>query len=71
MANAVWEHFDGFCEESLNPRDIASGILLIEEAGGEFLIVMIQKSSSNNRRFVQTTRLFIRNCCKSWIKITN
>ncbi|MBP9665381.1 MAG: histidinol phosphatase, partial [Pyrinomonadaceae bacterium] len=27
--------FDGFWEEGLNPWDVAAGVLLIEEAGGQ------------------------------------
>ncbi len=34
MAYVACGRFDGFCEEGLNPWDVAAGVLLIEEAGG-------------------------------------
>ncbi|MFN0279020.1 MAG: inositol monophosphatase family protein [Pyrinomonadaceae bacterium] len=35
MAYVACGRFDGFWEEGLNPWDIAAGVLLIEEAGGQ------------------------------------
>jgi myo-inositol-1(or 4)-monophosphatase len=35
MAYVACGRFDGFWEEGLNPWDVAAGVLLIEEAGGE------------------------------------
>lgn len=35
MAYVACGRFDGFWEEGLNPWDVAAGLLLIEEAGGE------------------------------------
>ena len=34
MAYVACGRFDGFWEEGLNPWDMAAGVLLIEEAGG-------------------------------------
>jgi myo-inositol-1(or 4)-monophosphatase len=35
MAYVACGRFDGFWEEGLNPWDMAAGVLLIEEAGGQ------------------------------------
>ena len=35
MAYVACGRFDGFWEEGLNPWDVAAGLLLIEEAGGQ------------------------------------
>ena len=35
MAYIACGRFDGFWEEGLNPWDMAAGVLLIEEAGGQ------------------------------------
>jgi len=44
MAYVACGRFDGFWEEGLNPWDMAAGVLLIEEAGGQI-------SSYNNAKF--------------------
>jgi myo-inositol-1(or 4)-monophosphatase len=35
MAYVACGRYDGFWEEGLNPWDMAAGVLLIEEAGGQ------------------------------------